>query len=639
MYKNVYKIYLINIFLLFDMLKLFQFQNTGLTAKEFKIYQQAKKEGYDLSDPNDDYFLDICIPNSYNDKDITLELKRKYFFFPKNNNREYKFNNPKRNNTNLCFFELLSFSELFKNITFLFLFPILFFQSILFSITFVIFINKSFNNTPLSKNQMLEKNKIFCFLCRKYNNNNNNNKKKTKNYSEFTPEVSIDSQDKSNGFSETVNNLMINEIQKNADENMNEKEMEIDKKKENDNSNNENKKSTDSQKPLIKKNNYERTSTNDEINDRNIEGSKTAANFDEEKKDNNNEINNIINDKDKVGDLNEDKDDKKDKEINEVDNLSPREKSVDNYTFGMDIQIGYDFNKKTDKDGKKSSNTARKKDRLTRFIFNSINENNKNKKKHNYIPPIKTHNNIKDTADKIEYIREEYFYFGYLLARIEDKRTVFQIYVDLLEQCQIIFKLLLIPFNIYEDSNLQLIYYGIKIELYFLFNLKLINNNVLNNIYFNKNNIIDDLYRSLLATIFTYCVGLFIYYLTHIKKTLIKRRYQVINMRIIDQRINLDIIKLTNRICLNYLYTKLIILLVVFIIMYIYIFYNCFSFCSLYHNTQIYVFKGVCLSIIISQSVPFFLCLIPAFLRKKSISKKKEKLFNLVKLIEKLFIA
>ncbi len=636
MYKNVYKINLIKIFLFFNILKSFQFQNSDLTAKESKIYLQAKKEGFDLSDPNDDFFHDICIQHSYDNKDTTLELKRKYFFFPNNNNKEYTFNNPKRNNTNLCFFELLSFSGLFKNMTFLFLFPIFFFQLILFSITFVIFINKSFTNTPFSKRQMLEKNKIFCFLCRKYNNNK---KKITQNYSEFTPEVNINSQDKSSGCNETVNNLMLNEIQKNEDENVNEKEMEIEQKKENDNSINQKKKSTDSQKPFIKTNNYERTSTNEEIKDRNIEGSQATANFDEEKKDNNNEINNIINDKDKVGDINEGKDDKNDKENNEVFNVSPREKSVDNYTFGMDVQIGYDFNKKTDKDGKKSSNTNRKKDKMTRLIFNSINENNKKIKKHNYIPPMKTQSIIKETADKIEYIREEYFYFGYLLARIEDKRTVFQIYVDLLEQCQIIFKLLLIPFNIYEDRNLQLIYYGIKIELYFLFNVKLINNNVLNNIYFNNNNIIDDLYRSLLASIFTCCIGLFIYYLTHIKKTLIKRRYQVINMRIIDQRINLDIIKLTNRICLNYLYSKLIILLVAFITMYLYIFYSCYSFCSLYQNTQIYVFKGVCLSIIISQSVPFFLCLIPAFLRKKSISKKNQKLYSLVKLIEQLFIA
>ena len=157
MYKNVYKINLIKIFLFFNILKSFQFQNSDLTAKESKIYLQAKKEGFDLSDPNDDFFHDICIQHSYDNKDTTLELKRKYFFFPNNNNKEYTFNIPKRNNTNLCFFELLSFSGLFKNMTFLFLFPIFFFQLILFSITFVIFINKSFTNTPFSKRQMLEK--------------------------------------------------------------------------------------------------------------------------------------------------------------------------------------------------------------------------------------------------------------------------------------------------------------------------------------------------------------------------------------------------------------------------------------------------------------------------------------------------
>ena len=44
-------------------------------------------------------------------------------------------------------------------------------------------------------------------------------------------------------------------------------------------------------------------------------------------------------------------------------------------------------------------------------------------------------------SEKKAYVREEYFYFKYLLARIEDKRNIIQIYFDLLEQCQIFFKI------------------------------------------------------------------------------------------------------------------------------------------------------------------------------------------------------
>ena len=51
--------------------------------------------------------------------------------------------------------------------------------------------------------------------------------------------------------------------------------------------------------------------------------------------------------------------------------------------------------------------------------------------KHNAYKPSKP------PADKITYSKEEYFYFGYALASLMDNRNIFQIYLDLLNQCQI----------------------------------------------------------------------------------------------------------------------------------------------------------------------------------------------------------
>ena len=606
---------LIKIYFIISLLKAFLFQSDQYNVQESLIYLQAKKEGYNLSDPNDIFFLDICIFNSYNGKDITLDLKRKYFFFPDQKNIEYHFNNPQRNDTTLCFMENIEFSNLFKNMAFLLLFPMLIFQTTFILLSLLIHIDKSFNNTPFSKMEMLKKNKFFCFLCK----SNKNRKKKVSNFSEFSPEVSIPQPDNSEK-NDTVNDLIIKESIRNEE-------------KEQENSIDNNKNFTDSKNPHIKTINNDRKNSNDLKNDSSNEGLKAKTDFDEEKKDNEENDNNE--------DINENKDIKVDRKTDEIDITSPIEKSIDNYTFGMDIQIG----KMSEKEGKKSLSSQRKENKLKKvaLIFNSINEErnkkiNINTPQNNYFPTFKKDKN-KNITNKIEYIREEYFYFGYLLARIEDKRSVFQIYLDLLEQCQIIFKLFLIPFNIFEDSNLQIVYYGIKFELYLFFNSLLITDNVINNIYINTNTFIDDLFRSLLSSIYAYIIGLFIYFLTHIKKTLIRRRYQFLNLRITEQRLKEEVYKLSNKICIDYLSNKLIILITVFIMIYSYIFYFCYSFCSVYKNTQKYVLKGVFLSIIISQISPFFLCFIPAFIRKIAISKKQAKIYKLTKLIELLFIA
>ena len=77
------------------------------------IKVKAHKEGYDLTNPNDDFFLDICLPYSYRSKDVTLEYRQKYFFFPTNKEKiTFQFSSPKRNDTYSCFSQYFNINYL-----------------------------------------------------------------------------------------------------------------------------------------------------------------------------------------------------------------------------------------------------------------------------------------------------------------------------------------------------------------------------------------------------------------------------------------------------------------------------------------------------------------------------------------------
>ena len=610
MSKNILnkKLY-IELFILLSLLKKYLFQKPDINNEKLKLIFTAKNFGYDLTNPNDDFFLDICQSFNYHKKDVSLDYKRKYFFFPENKDIAYNFIHPKRNSTHLCFWEFFDISIIYKNIAFLILISSFFIQIGILLFTLMIEIDQSFNNIPSKKIELQQKYKFFCFR------KNNKNKKKKEKFSEFVPETSssenkeivVDSVCEFNLTNpETKKSNLDGHIQKKA--------------KEEESSINSGKKMKDK---TIK---FSLTETTDQMG-HNIPGSSNTAGFNEQKAE------------EAILDKNIDDLIKETKNNNEAnDNI---ERKFDNYSFGNNkLDLIQRNNSNAIQDQIQQSDDKKKR---REYIFKALNESKvKNK--------IKKLNNLNDSKEQnmpvkiasnesILYVREEYFYFGYLLARIEDKRSIFNIYCDLLEQCQIIFKMFFIPFNIYEDKKMQVLYYISKLQFYFLFNCLLINNNVINNIYDNKNFFINDLYRSFKATFYTYVIGLFLYGLTNIKKTLIKKIYKIYNMRITEPRIIYQISKAMNSLCFDHFYHKLLIFSFVMILDFFYIFYICFSFCAVYYCTQLYVLKGVILSIIISQISPFILCLLPSYLRKKSLIKKSEKLYRFAKLVEFFFIA
>jgi len=569
-----------------------------------KIFIQARSKGFNLNDPNDPFFHDICLQLEIFPKDVTLEYRRKKFFNSGKPGRDVEFQRPLRNDTKECFFINNSINNIFGNISIILLI-IFMIQFFLIINVLLIKVNVSIQNSPYNKLMKI---------------NQKNNKKNEKNiniindpknpYSKFTSEEKKVNEDQDNIINnkENIKELMINE----------------------------------SQRPMfIKQDNQ----VQDEIKNENQyndhdepqQASSAAAKID-------------------LVQVKEEQDNQNNKKQNNLDEVDiPKEKSTDNYTFGFNFGTKYNFNNNIKnnntnnenvEENEKKQNVLEKKEKMKRIkeIYEEINPI---KKKINENMNNNTHNNLNsDTTviftsqeqEKKVYVREEFFYFKYLLARIEDKRTLSQIYFDLLEQTQIIFKFCTVPFNIYEDRKLQAIYYLTKIHLYFLINSLFINNSVINDIYDNKNNIKSDIIRSLKVTLITFFICFFLYKLTNLKRVLIRRRYKLINLKISNKLLNAEIIELTKRFCNKFLRHKILIFFTLVFVIVAYSYYICYSFCKVYQKTQLLLLECVTFCIVFSQMIPFIVCWIPAYIRKKSLDLKNAKLYDLTKKVELFFI-
>ena len=569
-----------------------------------KIFIQARSKGFNLNDPNDPFFHDICLQLEIFPKDVTLEYRRKNFFNSGKPRNDVEFQRPLRNDTKECFFINNSINNIFGNISII-LFIIFMIQFFLIINVLLIKVNVSIQNSPYNKLMKI---------------NQKNNKKNEKNiniindpknpYSKFTSEEKKVNEDQDNNINnkENTKELMFNE----------------------------------SQRPMfIKQDNQAQDEIKNENHyndyDEHQQASSAAAKID------------LV----QVKEEQDNQDNKKQNNLDEVD--IPKEKSTDNYTFGFNFGTKYNFNNniknnntnnENEEENEKKQNALEKKEKMKRIkeIYEEINPI---KKKINENINNNTHNNMNsDTTviftsqeqEKKVYVREEFFYFKYLLARIEDKRTLSQIYFDLLEQTQIIFKFCTVPFNIYEDRKLQAIYYLTKINLYFLINSLFINNSVINDIYDNKNNIKSDIIRSLKVTLITFFICFFLYKLTNLKRVLIRRRYKLINLKISNKLLNVEIIELTKRFCNKFLRHKILIFFTLVFVIVAYSYYICYSFCKVYQKTQILLLECVTFCIVFSQMIPFIVCWIPAYIRKKSLDLKNAKLYDLTKKVELFFI-
>ena len=565
------------------------------------IIIDAEKQGFNLQKPEDIFFNDICkYYKSENGKDVTLEYRRKYYYYPNgdqliilNYNELNKiFPVPKRNNIFLCFYYFLNIGSLFYlNISFFIFFPILVFQ-----ITgLLIFLCGKYKiaseKTPELYNEYIKrknKKKLFNNLNNiVYNINSLNNINTTNNINE-------------NNNSNTFNTLH-EENENNSDFINNSHDV----KTKEDIIKNENNNNIFTHQAFISQT-IEKTSEEDKKNE--------ELNLTEDLQPNlqDKEIKNIDDDK---------------KIQNQKRILNPDEI----YTFGG-MKLDLNDKDKEEDSGKNSIiisdlNKAEK----TEYIYYKMND------KKNY----KINYNIKNPQpQQIDNLltKEELFYCGFSVAILQDKRSFNEIYYDYLSHNQIIFYFL--PnYYIFEDPGLTIIYYTFKIILYYIFILISFNSSyIINKIYDNNFSLFDYFIRCILTNILVNIISQFLFLLTNSKRIYIRYKVKICSSLFGKKRILKYVLKDAIDLISYNLYWKLLILFLFSIFLFLITCFLCICFCSCYYNTQFLILKCVIFCIIISQTLPFILAIIPAKLRYKSIKSKSNKLYLISKMFDSYFL-
>ena len=172
-------------------------QNDENIKENYKIIDDCDYQGYNITDSNDKFFNDICsIYQSKKKKDVTLQYRRKYYYF----STDYKriilnetlikdvFPEIKRNNIFTCFKSYLSIKVIGKNL-------VLLLVNIFFPLQITLFIFILINYTDASRNTPES---FFNYI---KNNRNSSNEKN--NLSEVVVlNNEFDYNDKNNGFTQ-----------------------------------------------------------------------------------------------------------------------------------------------------------------------------------------------------------------------------------------------------------------------------------------------------------------------------------------------------------------------------------------------------------------------------------------------------
>ena len=561
------------------------------------IIQKAYDQGYNISDPDDIFFNDICQSySSENGKDVSLEYRRKYYFYPKGkqliiiNDDELNetFSDPKRNNIFLCFGDFLKKDCLS--------FISLYFLLAIFSVQILglfIFLCFKYKDASLKTSE-----KYFEYMKRKnkktlYNNKIIKNKK-------MAQEIVVNTTDKIN---ETNNNNTFQTLQE-----------------ENENNND-----------LINNNN-EINTKEEIIKDENNDFSKLQYFFSQTKEKTNEEDakNDELND---TGDFQHylDENPVEDKEDNKIQNIKKSINKDEIYTFGgLKVDVTSQ-NKEEDTDKKNiiETESVTKKGENAQYIFSKMNR--KNDYKPNY--------NIKSSQPKeIIYTKEELFYSKISVAILQDKRTFSELYYDYLSHCQIIFYLL--PnYYIYEDKRLTILYYLLKIMLYYITILISFNDfSIINKIYDNQFSFLDYFIKYSITIIIVNIISQILFFLTNSKRMYIRYNIKLNSSLIGKKRILKYVLEDVFELINQNVFWKLLFLFFISIILFVITFFISICFCICYYNTQFFVFKSIIFCIIISQLFPFLLALIPAKLRYEAIKTKNNDLYLISLAVNSLFL-
>ena len=235
----------------------------------------------------------------------------------------------------------------------------------------------------------------------------------------------------------------------------------------------------------------------------------------------------------------------------------------------------------------------------------------------------------KKVKDILIFTDEEINNLSYDLAIIYDKRTFCKFYISLLKT-----KHNLINSFCNNDYNSKII----KIDLFFigfaieyLVNALFYDDDTMHEIYQSKGDF-DFLYQ-LPITIYSYLISMI---LSNALNFLALSSDAIIDLKQSKSKINI-----LNRakIVVYKLYVRVILYFIVCFLFSLFFWYYISMFCVIYRNTQIHLLKDTLLSFGISLIFPFFIYLVPGFLRIYSLSdnkNKREYLYNLSKVVQLL---
>ena len=231
----------------------------------------------------------------------------------------------------------------------------------------------------------------------------------------------------------------------------------------------------------------------------------------------------------------------------------------------------------------------------------------------------------KKVKDILIFTDEEINNLSYNLAIRNDKRTFCEFYISLLKT-----KHNLINSFCNNDYNSKII----KIDLFFigfaieyLVNALFYDDDTMHEIYQSKGDF-DFLYQ-LPITIYSYLISMI---LSNALNFLALSSDAIIDLKQSKSKINI-----LNRakIVVYKLYVRVILYFIVCFLFSLFFWYYISMFCVIYRNTQIHLLKDTLLSFGISLIFPFFIYLVPGFLRIYSLSdnkNKREYLYNFSKL-------
>ena len=221
----------------------------------------------------------------------------------------------------------------------------------------------------------------------------------------------------------------------------------------------------------------------------------------------------------------------------------------------------------------------------------------------------------------IQYSNEDLFDLDFEESILYDKRSFCQIYWNYLQIQQVIINTFIYE-CFFELRIIKIFFWIFTIGLEFTLNALFYSDKYISNIYHNNGvlDFVSNLPKSIYSFLVTIFITFFLVQLSNSKSNLKK---------ILSKTKSIKEFDINSKKELRCLKIKLIFFFTIDIILYIFFWYYSSAFCAVYHNSQFFWVYGSLESITIGLILPFFLCLIVAFLRYIALKKQCKILFKI----------